>query len=331
MTTENNEQGNEQGNENAEANKQTKIKEQQADENLVNEVAAKQAQVRQALAEGKTEFENVNIDADVNINEPGNGNQEEQGEEIDDKLVEAARSVGMTDEQIIDMATDNPQALETLAGIVNKSENSNAPESKNDKTGDETENKSDGKNGETDETIDLDSLDPEVVKVVKPLLKQIKALEEKVTKSNQAEETRQAEEVQAAINRDFDSMTEAYPVLGNTESMTEVQFRLRESVLEEALAISNLPSAKKNNIEWADCLKQAATSLLGNPKPGNKNSKLKNQSAKDIKKLYTQKPSGRKKGDKSTKNADGTQSEAELADNIAAIQASVRTSRSGQR
>jgi len=313
MTTENNEQTN--GNE--ETNNQPENNEQQTEEKLIDEIAGKQAQIRQAVAQGKTSNDNEQE------------NQEEQGEEIDETLVEAARSVGMTDEEIINMATDNPKALETLAIVVKKSGDSEASTPEKGEMGDNVENKPDKKSDEIDEKIDLDNLDPEVAKVVKPLLKQIAALEEKVTKSNQKDEEQRIEKVQIAINQDFDGMTEAYPVLGNTETMTEAQFRLRESVLEEALVISSLPSTKRNNTTWPDCLKQAAMSLLGNPKPGSEKNNLEKKSAKDVKKLYTQKPSGRKRTDKNEKNADGTKSEAELADNIAAIQASVRTGRNG--
>lgn len=321
MTTENNDQVNDDQRTNEEQNTDAANEAKVNEEKLVAEIAEKQMQAQQAIREGKTEFKDVDNGESSSEN---NGDAEgEQGEEIDQKLVTAAHSVGMTDEEIVNMATDNPKALEALADAVNKSENSNASESDKDNKDDDNGKKSDKEDGDTGEEMDLDNLDPEVAKVVGPLLKQIEALEKKVNDSSQQDEERRAEEIQVAINQDFDNMTEAFPVLGDTKGMTNAQFKLRESVLDEALAINALPSSKRNAVSWPDCLTQAATALLGKPKSEGKDNKSKKKSAKagEVQKLFTQKPSGRKK---TVKTTDGAKSEEALAEQIATIQASVR-------
>lgn len=294
--------------------------EQETEAKLAEEILAKQTDANKAIAEGKTELESTEDgDEEDKVNE--DKVDEDAGEEIDETLVEAGRSLGMSDDEIINMATDNPKALEALADAVNKSDNSDASTSKEDETDDKTEVNTDKEDGDTDEDVDLESLDPAAKKVVETLMKKVKGLEEKVTKSNDAEKAQQEEAIQVAINKDFDEMTEAFPVLGSSDTMTQAQFKLRESVLDEALAINNLPSSKKAGMEWPDCMKQAATNLLGKPKEGSK-SKSENKSVKPdkVKKLFTQKPTGRKQ----TADTSGEKTEAQLAEEIATIQNSIR-------
>lgn len=314
MTTENSEQT-----ENKEMNNEenkTESTEQEVETKLAEDILNKQQAFTKAKVEGKTELES-NTDGGTGEEQSGN----EEGAEIDQTLVEAGRSVGMTDEQIIDMATDNPKALEALADAVTKSDNSDASQSEKGNKDGKTEKKPDEKNGNTDEELDLEGLDPAVAKAVKLLMDKNKKLEEQVTKSSQEDKAKQEEAIQAAINQDFDGMTEAFPVLGSSTTMTQAQFKLRESVLNEALALNSLPSSKRAGLTWPDCMKQAAANLLGKPKAVSKSkSENKSTSPDGVKKLFTQKPSGRK----ATAKKDGEKTQEQLVEEIATIQNSVR-------
>jgi len=302
---------------NTDSDSGTKVK---AEQDLISIVAAKQEETRKAIADGKTE-----LPAKGGDNEEGGETSKEQGEEISPDLIEAARSIGMTDEEIIDLATDNPKALETLAGVVNEADDSTASESEKDENDDKKNQTAEEKDDQIAKETDLSDLDPEVAKVVKPLLQKIQKLEESlqtVDQRSQEFEEQKAEEIQIAINKDFDNMNDEFPVLGDTKDMTTIQFKLRERVLDEALAINQLPSNQKSGVQWPDCLKQAALNLLGEPKKILKKKQPISTKKSEIKKLFTHRPSGRKSVSNKLKSE--AEQNKELVEQIAQIQASIR-------
>lgn len=248
-------------------------------------------------------------------------NAEEQGKPIDQKLVDIARELDFTDEEIINLATDNPEALENIAQIVAaESDDSQTPAAEDAAKG-EKENKDTGKEA-SEKEVDLSKFDPELVEeVIKPMQETIKGLKESLKKADESEaanEQKRQEEILAAINTDLDALTEAFPVLGNTESMNAGQCKLRKAVLNEALALCELPSMKRSGKEWPEIMQEAATNVLGESKVKTTGKKVFGKN-KDIKPLFTSRPSGRKA--QSDKPKSELTSEAELADKIRVMQA----------
>lgn len=314
--------------------------EQKADgPDLANSINQKLDAARVAEQAETSEANATNADAekdDDKTDEDGNKTEEEkdevnqegkeknegkQGEAIDQNLVNKARELGFTDEEIINLATDNPGTLENIAQIVAaESDDSQTPAAKDAAIG-EKENKDTDKKA-SEKEVDLSKFDPELVEeVIKPMLEEQKRLKEALKKANEneaANEQKRQEEVLAAINADLDVLTESFPVLGNTESMTDGQLKLRTAVLSEALAISELPSVKRSGKEWPEIMREAATSVLGESKVKITGKKVLGKN-KDVKPLFTSRPSGRKA--QSDKPKSELTSEADLADQIRTMQA----------
>lgn len=248
-------------------------------------------------------------------------NAEERGESIDQNLVDKAREIGFTDEEIINLATDNPEALKNIAQIVAaESDDSQTPAAEDAAEG-EKESKDTGKKAGEKE-VDLSKFDPELVdEVIKPMLEEQKKLKEALKKAEENEavnEEKRQEEILTAINADLDALTEAFPVLGNSESTTSGQFKLRKAVLDEALALSELPSVQRSGQKWPEVMQKAAANVLGESKIKTTGKKVLGKD-KDIKPLFTSRPTGRKA--QSGKPKSELNSEAELADKIRTMQA----------
>jgi hypothetical protein len=248
-------------------------------------------------------------------------NAEEQGESIDQNLVDKARELGFTDEEIVDLATDNPGTLENIAQIVAaKSDDSQTPAAEDAAKGEKEDKDTDKKVSEKE--VDLSKFDPELVKeVIEPMQAKQKSLEEALKKANEneaANEEKRQEEILTAINADLDALTESFPVLGKSESMTTGQFKLREAVLGEALGRSELPSVKRSGKKWPEIMQEAATSILGESKVKNTGKKVLGK-GKDVKPLFTSRPSGRKA--QSDKSKSELTSEEDLAIQIATMMA----------
>lgn len=286
------------------------------------------SEANMANVDAENDGDNANKDGDKVGDEKNEANQEdkekntdEQGESIDQNLVDKAREIGFTDEEIINLATDNPGALENIAQIVAvESDGSQTSAAENAAKG-EKESKDTGKEADEKE-VDLSKYDPELVEeVIKPMLEKQKRLEESLKKANENEaenEQKRQEEILAAINSDLDTLTESFPVLGKTESMTTGQFKLREAVLNEALVLCELPSMKRSGKTWPEIMQKAAANVFGESKVKNTGKKTLGKD-KNIKPLFTSRPTGRKA--QSGKPKSELTSEAELADKIRVMQA----------
>jgi hypothetical protein len=249
---------------------------------------------------------------------------EKEDEEIDPQQVKIARELGFTDAQIIDIATNNPIALERLTQSILQDDSVPQTEISNDdiqKT----------KNEELTEEIktgldlgDLSEFDPDLVeKIVKPLTKRLTEVEGQLKLTQEVEaqaKQKEIDAINAGINADFDKFSEVYPALGMTENMTPKQFKVRSSILEEALVLANQPSRIRNKISWQENLSQAAKNLLGEPVKvkENKNNKNSGDDKKSVSKLFTNRPTGRKT--ESNKSKSEEEQDKELINTISAIQ-----------
>jgi len=196
---------------------------------------------------------------------------EDEFEPIPDHLVEAGRLSGLSDDEIVKLAENQPGVLEKMAKNFAEVRNLPRPNAgeKGDKKAVEAANKEDALPS-LDLEIDEDELDENGIKmakylktVVPSLTKKIEALEAKLQTHEKdiggVKEVAQAEAIRR-IDSYFDQRAEDLPALGNVKSLTESQKQARIAVHRTAVMLQR---GSDGQIEDEQALSMAIAMVRG--------------------------------------------------------------------
>lgn len=187
---------------------------------------------------------------------------EDDGEEyepIPDDQVTAARMLGLSDEQIVSLAEENPSVLERMAWNYQRDkleQDKRVPE--------KPEPKPEKPKPELLEHVemDLNDMDPDMSKVVSQMLSAHNKLIDKhndllknqsrVDEISEQLESKSTEDFNRSIDRMFDDLSENLPEVGNSRAMDAENAKLRQELFGMASILQNT-----RGLELQDAIEEA--------------------------------------------------------------------------
>lgn len=265
------------------------------------EEESQQDNLEEEVSEGEEpeeELESEDEDSEPEEDVEEEVEEDEKYEDIPETQVTAARMLGLSDEQIVDLAENKPDVLEKMAknfkkDSLEKPDEPPAPEKP------EVPEPELLKHME----MDLEDMDPSTAKAMSQMLQAHNSLIDKhndlLQKSSEIDKlkgdisSRDAQEFNNRIDKVFDDLSENLPEVGNSRFLDDGSVKLRQEIYAHAAVLQNLKgmSVPESIEEAAFMWKMAQTDLDELEKKASSNLKKK---LNKNKKRMSPRPGGRK-------------------------------------